>query len=129
MKRLYQPVVAALAAAAATLTGFWVAETVIPSALPITPDTTKVVLLLGILLASTVPLRGGQVAMAGAVLAGSGLAWALHAIDPISRCQSDLLFRPCTIGDVVVLAGPPALLLLACAFLFVVTVARTRPSS
>ncbi len=128
MKPLYRFLAAALVGAAIVLVAMWLAESVVPQVLVVPNEAGKVASLLVLLLGGAVIVRRGRVIEAAALLVGGGAAWALREAQPLSLCQSDMLYRPCTTSEVAWLAIPAVGLLIAGLILMVSALLRTRPS-
>jgi hypothetical protein len=105
--------IAAAVGAALTWGMFWLEESVLPEVAIYVPLAAGRLLIMGVILATTwLALRRWPMLAAAAVLAGSGLGWALHEIDPLLLCQSDMLYRPCTSSEIGWMVVPPIVLVL-----------------
>ncbi len=129
MKILYRCLGAALAGAATVSVAIWLSQSVVPQVLFVPFEARNLAILLVLLAGGAVVARRGRVLEAAALLAGSGAAWALHEVYPLSLCQSDLMvYRPCTAGEVAWMALPAVVLLIAGSIFLVSALTRTRPS-
>lgn len=92
---------------------FWLEESVLPEAAIYLPLTVGRLLILGsVLVAAWLTAQRWPTLVAGVTLAGAGLGWALHETDPLLVCRSDLLYRPCTSGEIGWMVAPAFVLVL-----------------
>ncbi len=93
---------------------FWLEESVLPAVAIYLPLAVGRLLILGSILAVAwlVLARRRPTLIAGITLAGAGLGWALHEMDPLVLCQSDLLYRPCTSSEIGWMVVPAVLLII-----------------
>ena len=91
---------------------FWLVESVLPGAVSISMGIGRLTMLIVLLAVALGIGSWWQTPGAAAFLFGAGLGWAVHEIGAIGLCQSDLLFRPCTVDEIAWLVGPPVALLL-----------------
>lgn len=128
MRSLFAAIVSAVVGAAGVSAAFWFAESVVPQGDVVIPfEIGRGVTVLAVLLVGAVLVDRGRAIYAAGFLAGSGLAWALHEAHPLSLCQSDVLYRPCT-GTEVGSMMLPVVLLLVSAVVSAVVFARPRRS-
>lgn len=114
--------------AAIVLAAIWLSESVVPQVLFIPLAASGLTILLAMFVGGSVVARRGRVVEAAALLAGSAAAWAIHEADPLSLCQSDLLYRPCTASEVGSMALPPIVLLIAASVLLASALTRKLPA-
>ena len=124
MKQLYRSLGAALVGAVIVLAATWLSESVL--SLPL--QTYALTILLVLFVAGAVLSGRGRIRDAAPLVAGSGVAWALHAVSPLRLCQSDLLFRPCTLSEVAWIMLPAVVLLVAGSILLGSATTRARRS-
>ena len=106
---------------------FWLEESVLPEVAIYLPLTVGRLLILGmVLIAAWLMAQRWPTLVAGVILAGAGLGWALHEIDPLLVCRSDLLFRPCTSGEIGWMVGPAFVLVLIAAGVAVAALRQAR---
>ena len=115
MKLSYGSLAAAFTGAATVSIAFWLLESVVPQVWFVPFEASTLTILLAILVAGAVVARRGRVFEAAALLAGSGAAWAIHEVQPLNLCQSDLLYRPCTTTEIGAMALPAVVLLVVAA--------------
>jgi hypothetical protein len=106
----------------------WLAESVVPQVLFVPLEARSLTILLVVFVGGGLVARRGRVFEAAALLAGAGAAWALHEVGPLSLCQSDLLYRSCTVSEVASLTLPAVALLIAGSVLWFYDLTWTRPS-
>jgi hypothetical protein len=124
VKPLYRSLAVALGGALIVLVAFWLSESV--SYVPLEARSITVLLVVGG--GGGLVARRGRILQAAAFLAGAGAAWALREFQPLSLCQSDLIFRPCTVSEAAWMAVPGLVLLIAGSVLFFHDFRRTRPA-
>jgi hypothetical protein len=124
MKSWLQTLVAAVAGGAAVWVAFWLLESVLPEVINVPREAGLLTVLLALLAAGGFLVRGGQLVEAAALLTGSGAAWAVHEVQPFGLCQSDLLYRPCTVSEIGLMVVPPVVLIVCAAV--VATLAHRR---
>ena len=92
---------------------FWLEESVLPEVAIYLPLSVGRLLILGsILVAAWLIAQRWPTVFAGVTLAGAGLGWAIHEMDPLLVCRSDLLYRPCTSVEVGWMVMPVFVLVL-----------------
>ena len=128
VKVVYRSLGAALVGASTVLVALWLSRSVLPSASPwfIPLEAESVTILLLVLGGGAVLARRGGISEAAALLAGAGAAWALSEVDPLILCQSDMLYRPCTVSEVAWMALPGLALGIASLVLFFYGLARPQ---
>ena len=129
VKVVYRSLGAALVGASTVLVALWLSRSVLPSAIPwfIPLEAESVTILLLVVGAVALLARRGRISEAAALCAGAGAAWALSEVHGLILCQSDMLYRPCTVGEVAWMALPGPALGIAGLVLFYGR-ARPRPS-
>lgn len=127
MKRWYRTLVAAAIGAGAVWAAFWLVESVAPHVVFVPLEAGRLTMLVVVVVAGMIIARRGSVGEASALFAGSGAAWALHEAYALSLCQSDTLYRPCTVSEIGWMAVPAIALLLAALTLAASGLTRTRP--
>lgn len=126
MRPWLQALAAAVGGGAAVWGAFWLVESVLPQAVSVSLEADRLFILLVPFSAAAVLVGRGRLVEAATLLAGSGAVWAVHEIHPFMLCQSDLLYRPCTVSEFGWMVAP-AVLLIACGAVAAV-VARRRLS-
>jgi hypothetical protein len=111
MRPWLQALPAAVAGGAAVWGAFWLVESVLPPAVSVSLGAGRLVILLVPFSAAAVVVVRGRLVEAATLLAGSGAAWAVHEIQPFMLCQSDLLYRPCTVSEFGWMVAPSGLLI------------------
>jgi hypothetical protein len=129
MSTAYLSLAAALSGVAAVWAALWLFESVVPDLLPLIPmETSSLIILVMLLVVGAVVARAGRTLQSVAFLAGSGTAWAVHEVDPLSLCQSGALFRPCAPLEYTAMVLPPLVLVVTAAVVAASAVLRTRSS-
>jgi hypothetical protein len=85
---------------------FWVEESVLPEVISLPLAVGRLLMLATVLPAAWLVARRWPSLVAASILAGAGLGWALHEIDPLRMCQSDMLYRPCTTSEIGFMVVP-----------------------
>src|SRR4029077_5050884 len=103
--------IAATAGGALAWVMFWLDESLLPGSVALSLEVSR--LLLGIALLAGAAFIGRSLGALGAAtfVAGAGLVWAVHEFHPLTICQADTLYRPCTTGEIGWMAIPPIALL------------------
>lgn len=117
---------ASLAGAAAVLAAIWLTRPVVPEVLFVPDQASNLAILLVIFGGAGFLVRRGRILEAAALLAGAGATWALFAVRQLTVCQSDLLYRPCTLSETAWMALPPLVVLTAGSVLILYDLRHTR---
>jgi hypothetical protein len=107
MKLRYRSLAAAVIGASTVLVALWLSRSVIWFASREASTATILLLVFG---SAALMARRGRLAEAVGLLAGAGAAWAVSEVNPLSLCQSDMLYRPCTASEVAWMALPALML-------------------
>ena len=116
-----QALIAAVAGGALVWAMFWLVESILPGWLFLPMEVGRLAILVATLGVPAVLARLWPLS-AAAFLAGAGIEWALHEVNPVTLCQSDALYRPCTTSEIAWMVVPPIVVLLIPA----ATAARAR---
>ncbi len=127
MKTWYRNLVLAAIGAALVWAAFWLVESVAPQVVFVPFEAGRLTMLGVVVVAGMIIARRGGVGEASVLFAGAGAAWALHEANPLLLCQSDSLYRPCTLSEIGWMAVPGIVLLLTALALATSSLTRTRP--
>lgn len=129
MRNVIQASVAGVVGATLVWGMFWLEESVLPEVAIYLPLTVGRLLILGsVLVVAWLMAQRWPTLVAGVTIAGAGLGWAVHETDPLLVCRSDLLFRPCTSGEIGWMVAPPFVLVLLAGGVAVAALLQARPA-
>ena len=110
--RLYMRwLIAALAGGALVWALFWLVESVLPGSVALSLEAGRLLMGIAVLTASLFLGRALGALSAASFVAGGGVIWAVHEIDPLTMCQADTLYRPCTNAEIAWIGLVPFVLL------------------
>lgn len=127
MRDITRGLAAGLVGAIVVWATFWLEESVLPGVEIYLPLAVGRLLIVGGVLAATRLLaRRWPTLIAGSTLAGGGIGWALHEMDPLVLCRLDLVYRPCTTAEISWMVVPAVVLIILAGVVAAVALRRPR---